>query len=471
MRKISVVIFMTIAFVFLPTITLAQSKSDSIRFNRNKAIRYAHKKLNGIGTELDYKKAYIVLKKLAESGDAEACNTLGMMYKQGLWVKKNDKKALYLFMIAAQRGYAKGAYNAGLAYKYGHGAEQNSERSTMLIDKATQMGFRKTDYAIGYAHYKGIGRKQDYTKAIEYYTAGAEKGDASCMFSLGYCYLRGRGVERNVELGKQWIEKSANKGYNRAVDFITKVDANSFGAKPRTKSAYNDEIGKLIPKTRRQVKKTVGENTSIAGKWTGRLITYDWSGKEIEEELPLTVIFEQGSNTLSGFWIENNRDPISINAQESDTTWIFDNVQLNETKRPIQMKEGVFKMESKEGKDYLVGNISFYSETTREFTRPNYVVLKRENVANSIVEEKTVNISVSPNPFFDKLNIDFMLLNEEVVSIKIFDIAGKICYNETSKTYPIGKNNVSINTSSFGKGNYVLLIESKNLNYSTVIMK
>ncbi len=447
----------------------AQVKNDSILKNRDKAIKYAYKNLNGVGIKLNYKKAYMILKKLAEAGDAEAGNALGIMYKQGLWVKQNDKKALYLFKVASQRGYAKGAYNEALAYKFGHGTEQNPERAAKLIDLSEEMGFRKTDYAIGYAYYKGQGREQDYTKAVEHYRKGAEKGDAACMFSLGYCYLRGRGVERDIEQGKQWIEKAANKGYSRAIDFISKVDPQSF-SKPRTKSASNDEIGKLIPSKMRKVKRSAEVNEPITGEWTGRIVTYDWSGEEIENESTLKVVFEHNGNSLGGFWIENDKDPVMISAAERDSLWRFDNIQLNENTRPTEMREGIFRIEQKNKTDYLVGNISFYSETTREYTRPNFVILKRDNAINSIEEQKASGISVSPNPFDDYIEIRFELQSEDKVSIKIFGMSGKQVYSE-NHNWQAGENTAYINTATFINGNYVMQMTGSNLNFSTIITK
>ena len=471
-RNILILIFVLITSLFPLSGIISQQGSDSILQDRNRAIKYAYRNLNGVGIKLNYGRAYNIFKLFAENGDGEAYNALGMMYKHGLGVKQNDKKALALFLTAAEKGYAKGAYNAGLAFKYGHGVEQNPEKSTELIDLSAKMGFDKTDYAVGYSYYKGQGRTQDYQKAVECFKKGAEDDDASCMFNLGHCYFKGRGVERDAEKGKYWIEKAANKGLNRAVDFITREDSKTYGKpKIRIRSAANDGFSDLIPQTRQAVENPVGNKNNIEGEWQGKLITYDWSGKEIEDESTLKVVFEVEDDALIGFWIEDESNPVRISATEEDAVWKFDNIQLNENKRPLQMKVGSFNFETKDNADYLLGNISFYSETTKEYTRPNYIVLKKVENTNSITESTIHGTGISPNPFQDVLNIRFTLKHDDNVSINIFDMSGRNLHKENRQAYGQGENSLIVNTSSFSKGSYVLQIVGESINYSTIIIK
>ncbi|WP_062180813.1 T9SS type A sorting domain-containing protein [Dysgonomonas macrotermitis] len=459
--------------IFSITFSVAQNKADSIQPTRNQLIKYAYRNLNGVGVTLSYMKAYNIFKQLAEDGDAEACNALGMMYKHGLGVKQNDIKALHMFAVAAQRGYAKAAYNLGIAYKNGHGVEQDFTKAARLFDRAAEMGFKDTDYAIAYSYHKGQGRKQNYKKAIEYFEAGAEKGNASCMFYLGYSYLKGYGVERNVEQGKFWIEQAANKGMSRAVDFIARVDPHEYG-KPRTRLKANpdDKLSAQIPLRCLPVENTSNIVQNISGEWIGKLITYDWSGEIIEEETELKVVFENDNNNINGLWVENEENPIKISAISTDSTWIFDNTLLHENKRPLEMKNGQFKLEYKDGIDYLVGNISLYSEVTRENTPPNYVILQRSTVSQPIIaDEAKKTAQAYPNPFADMLTIRFNAVESENIQISIFDIAGKQVYNQKESNVSAGENQININTSQLSKGSYVLRLAGESTKYSTIIIK
>ncbi len=471
-RKITRLVLLFVISYFSLTYLNAQSSNDSLKTNRDKAIKYAYRNLNGIGIQLNYKKAYSIFNELAKQGDGEACNAMGMMNKLGLGVQQNDEKALFFFTQAIKNGYGKGAYNLGLMYKYGHGVKQDYQKAAELIDISQEMGFNKVDYAVGYSYYKGQGRKQDYQKAVEFFRQGAEKGDAACMFNLGYCYFKGHGIERDPKFGKYWIEKAANKGLTRAVDFIAKVDSKTFG-QPKNKLKSSDEIDNFIPPMRKVIGSSANNEHELVGEWKGKLITYDWSGKEIEEESDLNIVFEIEGNSLTGFWIENETNPVKISAIHEKTEWIFDNMLLYEDKRPLQMRQGNLKLEKNEGVDYLVGNVSFYSETLKEYTQPNYIILKRSNVQTSTSKNRMDNgIIISPNPFNDILNIQFTLKEMDNVMVNIFDMSGKSVYEHArTEAYQQGENSLAINASSFCKGNYVLQIVGKNINYSTIIIK
>mgnify|MGYP003639806128 FL=1 len=63
-------------------------------------------------------------KKLAEQGDAEAQNNLGVMYNYGNGVPENYEAAVMWYTKAAEQGYDKAQYNLGLGYQDGTGVPQ-----------------------------------------------------------------------------------------------------------------------------------------------------------------------------------------------------------------------------------------------------------------------------------------------------------------------------------------------------------
>jgi len=447
------------------------SQSNSIP-DRDKSIRTAKRYLNGVGVELDYKKSYKIFAYYAKQGDGEAINALGMMYKRGLGVQQNDEKAFKLFAESANKGYPKAAFNLGLMYKFGNHVVQNQDSSVYWIEKAQDMGFKGADYNLGYAHYKGQGKKQDYKKAIPYFKSGAEKGDASCMFNLGYCYYKGRGVERNRELGKYWIEKAGEKGLSRAIDFISRNDSKSFGEeKKKLKSAALEPINAFIPLKYKAVKNAVSNNNTIIGEWAGKIISYDWSGEEIENETPISLVLQSTGDGIDGLWVENGTDPVRIEAQMLDSIWIFNNTRLYENQRPLDMTDAQFKLEQTNGKEYLSGNIRFYSETTKEYTQPSYVILERK--ASQVITEISNNkqVVISPNPFDTHVNVAMQLQQAQNISIMIYDMQGRIAHKETPKHYENGDNTVTINLSRLTNGNYIIKIVGETINKSSVIIK
>lgn len=58
-----------------------------------------------------YAQAHETLTPLAQTGNAEAQNTLGLMYANGLGVARDDSKATRLFRAAARKGHKRARQN------------------------------------------------------------------------------------------------------------------------------------------------------------------------------------------------------------------------------------------------------------------------------------------------------------------------------------------------------------------------
>ena len=64
----------------------------------------------------DYKTALYYLSLYAANGDAKANYNLGIMYRKGLGVEKDDVQSLTHFIEAAENGHMLGNYAVGLAF-------------------------------------------------------------------------------------------------------------------------------------------------------------------------------------------------------------------------------------------------------------------------------------------------------------------------------------------------------------------
>ena len=73
----------------------------------------------------DYTTAFRELKLLAAEGNAEAQNNLGVMYRSGLGIPKDDQTALKWFRLAAEQGDAPAQANLGYMYANGMGIPQD----------------------------------------------------------------------------------------------------------------------------------------------------------------------------------------------------------------------------------------------------------------------------------------------------------------------------------------------------------
>ena len=76
----------------------------------------------------------------AESGDAEAQNSLGWMYYKGEEVPKDDVEAAKWFRKAAEQGYASSQNSLGAMYSKGEGVPQDFAKAMEWYRKAAEQG-------------------------------------------------------------------------------------------------------------------------------------------------------------------------------------------------------------------------------------------------------------------------------------------------------------------------------------------
>ena len=77
----------------------------------------------------DYAAALVLLRPLADQGNAEAESTLGFFYANGYGVALDYERAVFWYRRAADQGYALAQASLGFHYEYGLGVERDLLRS------------------------------------------------------------------------------------------------------------------------------------------------------------------------------------------------------------------------------------------------------------------------------------------------------------------------------------------------------
>jgi hypothetical protein len=117
------------------------------------------------------------------------------------------------------------------------------------------------------------------------------------------------------------------------------------------------------------------------------------------------------------------------------------------------------------------GSFDFWTISTLKY---QYVVFvqddKTKEVLNSasgvatttgIVDIKAdAQIGVYPNPAESFAVVGIKLQNETKVSLNIYDISGKLVYNNESPVLHVGQNEININTSNFAPGAYTIVVNT-----------
>lgn len=210
--------------------------------------------------DINFTKAFTILKEQSERGNPTAQLYLGFMYAAGLGVEPSQSKALvyYTFAAACDNLFAKMA----LAYRHWSGisayqsceyalsyyrevAKQVEEEfsfsgvhmiqrirlhdehenpssygSSIVDDDLIQYyqfladkGDIQAQVGLGQLHFQGArGVEQDHQKALFYFRKAAESGNTNAMAYLGKIYLDGSSaVDKNTALAYEYFKKAADQ--------------------------------------------------------------------------------------------------------------------------------------------------------------------------------------------------------------------------------------------------------------------
>ncbi len=116
------------------------------------------------------------LSEVAEQGDLQAQNDLGVKYIQGKGVALDYEKAVKLFRMAAERGYAPAQKNLGQMYTTGTGVDQSHAQAVDWNRRAADQGNPGGQYNLGVAYAEGKGVTQDWVLAHMWFNISATNG-------------------------------------------------------------------------------------------------------------------------------------------------------------------------------------------------------------------------------------------------------------------------------------------------------
>lgn len=181
----------------------------------------------------NYPLARQFLLPLAEQGNMEAQRRIGIMYRHGLGVAKNDLEALKWYHKAAEQGHVKAQNSLGIMYRFGMGVPRDPQEGARWLLAAAEQGYAKSQENIGLVYLDGDGVEQNDQSAAKWLRRAALQGQMRAQLTLGLLNLAGRGVEKNPAQGMQWIERAANQGSQRASMALAKAYEQGLYGKPK----------------------------------------------------------------------------------------------------------------------------------------------------------------------------------------------------------------------------------------------
>ncbi len=159
----------------------------------------------------DYAKAFREWKAAADAGQAEAQFDLGLLYAQGLGVRRDMTEAARWYRQAAEQGNAEAEFALGQMYSRGWGVPRDEADAIRWLQLANTPDTNgpPTEWAI----VEGYGIAQDQKLAAHWYQLAAEKGHAEAQFNLGRLYATGKGVPHDEEQAARWVRAAASQGF------------------------------------------------------------------------------------------------------------------------------------------------------------------------------------------------------------------------------------------------------------------
>lgn len=125
----------------------------------------------------DYATALEGFRSLAEQGNANAMNNLGLMHANGLGVAVDFAAARAWYERAADQGNLNAINNLGGMYEMGQGVPQSYEEAAQRYAIAAKYGLSDSQYNLGVLYESGKGLPNDLLQAYLWYSLAAAQGD------------------------------------------------------------------------------------------------------------------------------------------------------------------------------------------------------------------------------------------------------------------------------------------------------
>lgn len=355
-------------------------------------------------------------------------------------------------------------YRLALQYKDGNGVPMDYAKAYNYFEKAASLGDAQSTYALGYMHYKGLGCAQDYTKAAGFFKQGALQGRDNSMYFYALCWRNGYGVAKNEDSARYWLKKADELGYAQAAQELkmTAGENSNDSAKALVRQINNAAIPVKAPVNQyKKLTNNLPSAEALAGRYSGYLIQYDWSGQNVvsSRKLQLSLRAEKGS--LAVTWLEEGADSVMLIAFLKATALVFDNTQYQRTDHyspdkgvQYQFQDANLNLVQQDNILYLAGNVTMFSPERKEPSKPLFVALSRTDV--NFPDPTIMTLKVNPNPFTDVLNVDFQLVRDANVEIQLLDASGAILYRNNAGHLRAGHYLLPLQPGIVAAGSYLL---------------
>ena len=147
------------------------------------------------------------VRELADHENLWALTMLGLMYRKGQGLDRDDEKGEEYYALAAKKGWPSAQYNLGTYYSH----EFRYREAETLLLKAAGQSIDEADLNLGQLY---LAKSPLYSeaKSFTWFLRGAEHGDKEAQYNTCYDYADGIGVTRDMVQAYRWCYIAAQNG-------------------------------------------------------------------------------------------------------------------------------------------------------------------------------------------------------------------------------------------------------------------
>lgn len=437
-------------------ITAQSSASDSIKSQELGKAYYNIRKLSCSSCQAE---GYSVFSRYAGEGDVQCMYQLYKCLLKGWGTEQNLSKAIFWLKQAADRNHESALKELVLVYKEGrNGIEQDLSLACQYAIRLSDLGNPIGYYQYGYLLYKGLGCTQNYEKAMKCFEKAAIYNHGPSMYMLGLGYRNGYGVPANRDTARSWLIKADQKGVRAAREELETPVSENEGNTIATRAF---SISNPLPDTHQQVAHRF--TADMSGKYSGILATYDYSGKHLVSQQPLSMEITTTGEEANIRWMEEYKDPVSLQGISNDSLLLFNKAIYHRSDHysrsvPISWEfiSSTLALKNENGRTMLYGNLKQYSPETKEPEKPMYFVAeKTSSTPNGKETDNALNFIVSPNPFHDIISVSFVLSQPEECQLRLYSASGVLVMDKPLRTLKEGSHSIELSP-DITPGTYLL---------------
>lgn len=191
---------------------IAKAERGDANAQNTLAYYYSGGQLVEMPVQQDFAEATRWSRRAAEQGDAVGQCNLGVAYRSGRGVEKDDIEAARWFRLAAEQGVAVAQFNLALMYLVGEGVPKDVEQAVRWFCLAGEQGDAGAQRNLGVIYQGGYGVAADDAKAVKWLREAALNSNFRAMDGLGLAYYSGKGVSKDEIEGLAWLKVKTGLG-------------------------------------------------------------------------------------------------------------------------------------------------------------------------------------------------------------------------------------------------------------------